>query len=77
MDEIYALSIHQEGQVFNSVLSLPHIPRPEMTHLIWGFSKVWLNFSKLISVLVSCSDPVVLILKIMMIRLVSKNNKKP
>lgn len=38
-DEVYALSVFDEGPKFHSVLSL-EAPDPERTHVIWSFSKV-------------------------------------
>ena len=40
MDEIYALSVFNSSASFRSVLSLPDIPDPQRTHLVWGISKV-------------------------------------
>lgn len=37
-DEVYALSVFDEGPKFRSVLSL-EAPDPERTHVIWSFSK--------------------------------------
>ena len=39
MDEIYGLSVYAENAKLTSVLSIEEIPRPEMTHFIWSFSK--------------------------------------
>ena len=38
VNEIYSLSVF-EGK-FTSVAALPHLPDPDRTHFMWGFSKV-------------------------------------
>merc|ERR1719350_491095 len=40
-DEIYALSIFDSEEKFNSVLSIPigEVPDPARTHVLWGLSK--------------------------------------
>jgi len=38
LDEIYGMSVFEEGAKFTSALALPH-PDPQRTHFIWGFSK--------------------------------------
>lgn len=40
MDEIFAVSKIDEDADFRSVLSLPCIPDPERTHVVYGTSKV-------------------------------------
>ncbi|XP_078658306.1 1-aminocyclopropane-1-carboxylate synthase-like protein 1 isoform X4 [Branchiostoma floridae x Branchiostoma belcheri] len=39
MDEIYMMSIFDSEAKFTSVLSLPNIPDPQRTHMVWGFAK--------------------------------------
>jgi hypothetical protein len=39
-DEAYAMSIYEFQTAFQSVLSLPSVPDPQKTHVIWSFSKV-------------------------------------
>ncbi|XP_013398602.1 probable inactive 1-aminocyclopropane-1-carboxylate synthase-like protein 2 isoform X2 [Lingula anatina] len=39
VDEIYALSVFDSEARFHSVLSLPDLPDPQRTHVLWGFSK--------------------------------------
>ncbi|XP_006825761.1 1-aminocyclopropane-1-carboxylate synthase-like protein 1 [Saccoglossus kowalevskii] len=39
MDEIYMLSVFKEDVHFTSVMALEHLPDPDRTHMIWGFSK--------------------------------------
>uniref|UniRef100_H3ASI1 Aminotransferase class I/classII large domain-containing protein n=1 Tax=Latimeria chalumnae TaxID=7897 RepID=H3ASI1_LATCH len=38
VDEIYMLSVYDDT-TFTSVLSFDHLPDPERTHVMWGFSK--------------------------------------
>ncbi|KAK8739873.1 hypothetical protein OTU49_003238 [Cherax quadricarinatus] len=39
IDEIYAFSIHDKDQTFNSVLGFESLPDAHRTHVAWGFSK--------------------------------------
>ncbi|KAI8908138.1 pyridoxal phosphate-dependent transferase [Powellomyces hirtus] len=56
-DEIYALSTFSESNPFVSVLSMPDLPDPDHTHVVWSFSKDFGSNGIRVGVFVSRNEP--------------------